>query len=201
MGHLELGPAMFFVLSAFLLYQPFVTSSFAGRIAPNAKRFLKARAFRVIPAYWVALTLLVIFFRANPNDPFSGGIKIDGWQDCLAVALFAQVYFPKWFFHGITSAYTLDAEVIFYIFLPVYALVVRRWCRGRSPRREAAPGALRTGRARGAGSFAWRTILEVALRRGAPHVHRCATRPPRVRGHAVVPRLRRLFRDRHGRGR
>ena len=29
MGHLELGPAMFFVLSAFLLYQPFVTANFA----------------------------------------------------------------------------------------------------------------------------------------------------------------------------
>jgi peptidoglycan/LPS O-acetylase OafA/YrhL len=160
MGHLELGPAMFFVLSAFLLYQPFVTSNFASRIAPNAKRFLKARAFRVIPAYWVALTLLVIFFRANPNDPFSGGIKIDGWQDFLAVALFAQVYFPKWFFHGITSAYTLDAEVIFYIFLPAYALAVRRWCRGLSLdqklRRELYALAVLA-----AGSFAWRTILEV----------------------------------------
>src|SRR5204862_7842084 len=49
MGHLELGPAMFFVLSAFLLYQPFATSNLADRAAPSWRRFLIGRAFRLIP--------------------------------------------------------------------------------------------------------------------------------------------------------
>ena len=36
MGHLELGPAMFFVLSAFLLYQPFVDREpHRAGVAPN----------------------------------------------------------------------------------------------------------------------------------------------------------------------
>jgi peptidoglycan/LPS O-acetylase OafA/YrhL len=159
MGHLELGPAMFFVLSAFLLYQPFTTANLTDRVAVTWRRFIKSRAFRVIPAYWVALTLLIIFDRANPANPYSGGIKIDGWKDALAVYGFAQVYFPKYFFHGITSAYTLDAEVIFYLCVPVYALLVRRWCKGRSLdeklRRELYALAVVA-----VGSFAWRAILE-----------------------------------------
>ena len=159
MGHLELGPAMFFVLSAFLLYQPFVTASFSERAPLRWGRFVKARAFRVIPAYWVALTLLIIFFRADPSNPFSGGIKVDGWKDGLLVFGFAQVYVPKYFFHGITSAYTLNAEVIFYLLIPVFALGMRRWCKGQSLdtklRRELGVLAVLA-----AGSFAWRAVLE-----------------------------------------
>src|SRR3954464_11394080 len=159
MGHLELGPAMFFVLSAFLLSQPFATGNLAERAVVGWRKFQKSRAFRVIPAYWVALTLLIIFFRADPNDPFSGGIKIVGWRDALLVYGFAQVYVPKYFFHGITSAYTLDAEVIFYLLIPLYALMIRRWCRGctldQKLRRELTGLALVT-----AGSFAWRAVLE-----------------------------------------
>jgi len=159
MGHLELGPAMFFVLSAFLLYQPFATANLAGRTAQRWGRFIKGRAFRVIPAYWVTLAILILFFRANPANPFSGGLKVDGWKDGLAIFLFAQTYFPKWFFHGITSAYTLNAEIIFYLVLPVYALLVRRWCRGcaidQKLRRELySLGAVV------AASFAWRAVLE-----------------------------------------
>jgi len=159
MGHLELGPTMFFVLSAFLLYQPFATANLAERSAQRFGRFIKGRAFRVIPAYWVTLVLLILFFRADPNNPFSGGIKIDGWKDGLAVFLFAQTYFPKWFFHGIASAYTLNAEVIFYLLVPVYALIVRRWCRGKSldERLRRELGALLVV---AVGSFAYRAFIE-----------------------------------------
>jgi peptidoglycan/LPS O-acetylase OafA/YrhL len=159
MGHLELGPAMFFVLSAFLLYQPFVTANLTDRAAQTWRRFLKSRAYRVIPAYWITLVILILFFRANPADQFSGGLKVDNWKDGLAIFLFAQTYFPKWFFHGITSAYTLNAEVIFYLLVPGYALLVRRWCRGRTLdeklRRELYALAFVV-----VGSFAWRMLIE-----------------------------------------
>jgi peptidoglycan/LPS O-acetylase OafA/YrhL len=150
---------MFFVLSAFLLYQPFATAHLADRAAQTWRKFMKGRALRVIPAYWATLAILILLFRANPSNPFSGGIKVDNWKDGLAIFLFAQTYFPKWFFHGITSAYTLNAEVVFYLLVPVYALLVRRWCRGRSLdeklRRELYALAAVV-----IGSFAWRAIIE-----------------------------------------
>ncbi len=136
MNYFEVGPAIFFVLSAFLLYEPFVIASFTERAVPSWRAFLKGRAFRVVPAYWVTLVLLIAFFRANPNNPFSGGLKVDGWKDGVAMFLFAQTYFPKWFFHGITASYTLNVEVAFYLLLPVYALVLRRVCAGLDLRQK-----------------------------------------------------------------
>ena len=198
MGHLELGPAMFFVLSAFLLYQPFATANLADRTAQRWRRFIKGRAFRVIPAYWVTLVLLILFFRADPSNPFSGGIKIDGWKDGLAVFLFAQTYFPKWFFHGIASAYTLNAEVVFYLLVPVYALVIRRWCRGKSLDEKLRREMYAAGRGRGRRSFAYRAFIEWHCQVDPQGVRRRVEREARVRGDAVVPRLRRLFRVGHG---
>lgn len=132
MGHLELGPTMFFVLSAFLLYQPFATANLIERQPQSWRRFQKTRLLRVVPAYWATLVLLIIFFRADPNDAFSGGLKIDGWADGLAIFGFAQTYNPNWFFHGIASAYTLNAEIVFYLLVPLYAHAIRRWTAGRA---------------------------------------------------------------------
>lgn len=163
MGHLELGPTMFFVLSAFLLYQPFVTANLVERSPQTWRRFVKTRFLRVVPAYWVTLVLLILFFRADPDNPVSGGLKIDGWKDGLAIFGFAQTYNPDWFFRGIASAYTLNAEVVFYLLLPAYALVLRRWTAGLATgdkvRRELyALGAVV------AASAVWRIFIEVRYR-------------------------------------
>ena len=40
LGHLEIGPAIFFMISAFLLYRPFVQASFDEGDAPRARDFL-----------------------------------------------------------------------------------------------------------------------------------------------------------------
>ncbi len=132
MGHMEIGPTTFFVLSAFLLYQPFVAAQLAGRRGPSAGSFWSGRALRVLPLYWVSLALLVSFFRADSVTGAVDGMKVDGWQGALALFTFTQIYVPEWFFHGIPQAYTLNVEVAFYIFLPVFAFVVARACRGRA---------------------------------------------------------------------
>ncbi|MDZ4824945.1 MAG: acyltransferase [Actinomycetota bacterium] len=132
MGHLELGPTMFFVLSSFLLYQPFVSANLLDRTPQRWGRFVRTRLLRVVPAYWITLALLMLFFRADPNDPLSGGLKVDGWRDGLAIFGFAQTYNPDWFFHGITSAYTLNVEFVFYLLLPLYAYAVARFTSGRA---------------------------------------------------------------------
>ncbi len=163
MGHFEIGPTMFFVLSAFLLYQPFVGANFSERAPQRWTRFIKARAFRVVPAYWITLTLLILFFRAQRNNPFSAGVKIDGWRDGVAVYGFAQTYFPKYFFHGITSSYTLNAEVVFYLLVPVYALVIRHWASGRT-REEKLRVELYGLAAVVVASFAWRAAIELIFR-------------------------------------
>src|SRR5438067_1774084 len=57
-ARLDCGVAIFFVLSGFLLYRPFVAARLDGRDGPRVLRYARRRALRILPAYWVALALL-----------------------------------------------------------------------------------------------------------------------------------------------
>jgi len=163
MGHLEWGPGMFFVLSAFLLYQPFSIAAFVDRAPPGWSRFMKARLLRVIPAYWVTITLLVLFFRADPNDPFSGGVKVFGWRDGIEVYTLTQVYDPRNFAHGITAAYTLCTEVVFYLLVPLFGAWLVRVCRGRSLDARLRVQLVALG-VLSVAAFAWRQVVYAPVR-------------------------------------
>ncbi len=111
-GHGDIGVVLFFLISGFLLYRPFVTAR--RGIAPRVPigRFYVARLLRIVPAYWVALTLVAVW----------PGITEFGsrwWQ----FYLFGQIYDPKTVFSGLGPAWSLCVEISFYLLLPLYALV------------------------------------------------------------------------------
>ena len=123
---LNAGVAVFFVISGFLLYRPFVASRLAAVPAPGISGYARRRALRILPAYWVALTALALF----PGLPgvFSG----DWWR----YYGFGQVYSKDTQFSGLSPAWSLCVEVSFYALLPVYALILRRTLRGWHWRRQ-----------------------------------------------------------------
>ena len=105
---------VFFVISGFLLYRPFVAARAAGRPLPRTGAFLFRRAFRIVPAYWVILTVLALYPALNfPH----------GWWRYY---LFLQLYDSNTVLSGLPVAWTLCVEVTFYLLLPVWALGVRR---------------------------------------------------------------------------
>jgi len=106
----------FFGLSAFLLYRPYVAARAAGAPAPSTREYLRRRALRIIPAYWVALTLLAIW-------PGVKGVFSDHW---FAYYGFLQIYRGHWASGGLPQAWSVCVEVTFYLALPLYAAVVRR---------------------------------------------------------------------------
>ncbi len=115
-SRLEIGVSVFFLISGFLLYRPFAVSHLAGAPAPNTRRFFERRLLRIVPAYWLALTVLTYGF---------GVVSVGaGWQGVAAHYLFLQIYFPSEVFNGITQAWSLCTEMSFYLFLPVYAALV-----------------------------------------------------------------------------
>src|SRR5439155_8306716 len=57
---LEVGVAIFFVISGFLLYRPFAASRAAGQPAPRTGPYAWRRVLRIVPAYWLALTVTVV---------------------------------------------------------------------------------------------------------------------------------------------
>lgn len=134
MVRLDFVIAVFFALSAFLLYRPMIAHRMGGPAPPKVGTFARSRFLRIYPAYWLALTVLAIF-------PGLVGVFTGKWW----VFYSAGDYFDPGFHLGVCAAdeqfrcglpqtWTLIVEVTFYIALPFYAALSARMARGRSPR-------------------------------------------------------------------
>jgi peptidoglycan/LPS O-acetylase OafA/YrhL len=117
-SRLEIGVSVFFVISGFLLYRPFVAARFSGRPAPSTRAFLTRRALRIIPAYWVAFVIVTYVAQADEVPAH--------WWSPLVYLGFAQIYVPSLATHGISQAWTLCTEMTFYLFLPLWAAALAR---------------------------------------------------------------------------
>jgi peptidoglycan/LPS O-acetylase OafA/YrhL len=113
---LNVGVDIFFVVSGFLLYRPFVAARWNDGPAPAARTYAVRRALRIVPAYWIALPLLTLA-SALPGV-FSAKAPI--------YFGFLQVYSRSTMFGGAAHAWTLCIEVAFYAMLPLWALALRR---------------------------------------------------------------------------
>lgn len=111
-ARLDLGVAIFFVISGFLLYRPFVHVRLNGARPTRLVDFARRRLLRLVPAYWLALTLLAIW----PGLP---GVHSGDWWVYYG---FLQAYDPSWFDQGIGAAWSLSTELAFYAALPFYAV-------------------------------------------------------------------------------
>jgi peptidoglycan/LPS O-acetylase OafA/YrhL len=115
------GVAVFFLISGFLLYRPFLVARAAGgslRIGSYAKR----RVLRIVPAYWVALT---IFIAAG----FVSGVTASNWWVFYG---FGQIYNAADIGRGIGVAWTLCIEVTFYLALPAFVFLCAHLARRRA---------------------------------------------------------------------
>ena len=65
--------AIFFMLSAFLLYRPMIAYRTGGPARPKFRHFARRRFLRIYPAYWVALTVLAIYPGSPVPSPTTGG--------------------------------------------------------------------------------------------------------------------------------
>jgi peptidoglycan/LPS O-acetylase OafA/YrhL len=125
-GHFDVGVTVFFLISGFLLYRPFVRSHLTRQPSPGVLAYGWRRLLRIAPAYWVALTLVALWL---PLPYVFRGAGIPVYYG------FAQIYAFGDAINGIGQAWTLCVEVTFYAFLPVWALAMRRASRGGDRRR------------------------------------------------------------------
>lgn len=121
LAHPDLAPALFFFISGFLLYRVYVAGNFAGRGPMPVGAFWWRRVLRVFPAYWLALTVLIVAF----------GLQVSGPRDIVVYYGLVQIYDTHRFLGAIPQAWTLCTELSFYLFLPAYAWVLRKLGNGR----------------------------------------------------------------------
>jgi hypothetical protein len=80
----RLGVRIFFMISAFLLYRPYVVAHLQGERGPALGTYAKRRILRILPGYWVALTVLAIW-------PGLTGVLTKDWWIYYGVL---QSFFP-----------------------------------------------------------------------------------------------------------
>ena len=115
-AHFNIGVTIFFLISGFLLYRPFVLARFHDAQPVRVRDFARRRLLRIVPAYWLALTALGIY-------PGLVGIWTHDWWIYYG---FLQIYGNKHFGGGITPAWSLCVEVTFYLALPFFAMAMQR---------------------------------------------------------------------------
>jgi peptidoglycan/LPS O-acetylase OafA/YrhL len=110
------GVTVFFILSGFLLYRPMVSAQLSGAPRTTWRDYARRRLLRIVPAYWLALTILAIY----PGLP---GVFTHNWWWYY---FFLQVYNHNISIGGIVVAWSLCIEVSFYLLLPLYSDLIGR---------------------------------------------------------------------------
>lgn len=102
------GVVLFFVLSGFLLFLPWLKPH-----PPTFRVYAARRCLRIMPAYYVSVLAMALFFRP-------GAVPI----------LFHLLFLPSFTFTLLPVYWTLQVEEFFYWSLPVLAMVVKRFGAG-----------------------------------------------------------------------
>lgn len=129
LGRLDVGVAVFFVLSGFLLGRPFALWAVGAARRPDLARYAARRAVRVLPAYWLMLTAVLLVLRPEEVRTLADA----GWQYLLA-----QTYGEYRLIPSISHVWSLNTEVAFYAALPLLALplALAARSRGRAVQRQ-----------------------------------------------------------------
>jgi peptidoglycan/LPS O-acetylase OafA/YrhL len=115
----------FFVISGFLLYEPFVRARLTGRGLPPAGLYYWRRAVRVLPPYWIALGVSALLVSLP---------LIDGGNWWL-FAILGQTATLGTFHGGLLVTWSLSVEIVFYALLPLWAALALRALSGQAPDR------------------------------------------------------------------
>jgi peptidoglycan/LPS O-acetylase OafA/YrhL len=115
------GVAIFFVISGALLYLPYARALRDRSGLPDWRGYARRRAVRIVPAYWVVLTVMAV-------GPFHAAIfGPDAWR----YYGLSQIYAQHTLLAGLGVAWSLCAEVTFYLVLPLFAWLAARLASGR----------------------------------------------------------------------
>ncbi|MDQ3730208.1 MAG: acyltransferase [Actinomycetota bacterium] len=117
------GITLFALLTGFLLSSQFLRARLDGRALPSFANFLRSRAVRIFPAYWLALAVAALTI----------GLHAIGPGDVWKVLTLTQTFDTDTPYEGLIPTWSLSLFLSFYLFLPAWA-----WWRTRGDR-EAEP--------------------------------------------------------------
>jgi len=129
LARLDVGVAIFFVLSGFLLARPWLARAATGAPPPSRRRYYEKRLLRIYPVYVVTVVIALVWIPENE------GATLRTWVSSL---LLADPYTSEQLPHGLTQMWSLTAEVAFYAVLPLLMWVAVGRVHALRPRRVLA---------------------------------------------------------------
>src|SRR5690349_11274911 len=132
-SRMEIGVPIFFVLSGFLLFSPWVKAAATGAAPPSVRRYAWHRVRRIMPAYVVTVLAAYLLYHFRTAGPNPGHTWEGLFRNLTLTQIYTDNYLYSFLHQGLTQMWSLAVEVAFYIVLPALAyllLVVlcrRRW--------------------------------------------------------------------------
>ncbi|MDT5095852.1 MAG: hypothetical protein QOH60_5215 [Mycobacterium sp.] len=131
-SRMEIGVPIFFVLSGFLLFGPWVRAAADDRPPPSVARYAWHRVRRIMPAYVVTVVVAYIVYHYRTGYPNAGHSVTGLIRNLTLTQPYTDNYITSYLHQGLTQMWSLAVEVAFYIVLPLLAaLLLNVLCRRR----------------------------------------------------------------------
>jgi peptidoglycan/LPS O-acetylase OafA/YrhL len=131
-SRMEIGVPIFFVLSGFLLFGPWVKAVASETSEPSVRRYAWHRVRRIMPAYIVTVLAAFALYHFRTAGPNPGHTWVGLFRNLTLSQIYTDNYLYSYLHQGLTQMWSLAVEVAFYVALPVLAyLLLVVWCRRR----------------------------------------------------------------------
>ncbi|WP_167099043.1 acyltransferase [Mycobacterium sp. DL592] len=132
-SRMEIGVPIFFVLSGFLLFGPWVRAAADGTDSPSVGRYAWHRVRRIMPAYAVTVVVAFLIYHFRSAGPNPGHNWMGLFRNLTLTQIYTDNYMFSYLHQGLTQMWSLAVEVAFYVALPILAYLLlavlcrRRW--------------------------------------------------------------------------
>lgn len=122
LARLDVGVAIFFVLSGFLLSRPHLVRAALDIAPPGVGRYYEKRLLRIMPVYLITVAIALSVVPGNSPG------NVTQW---ISSALLADSFWLTTLPHGLTHMWSVAVEASFYLILPLLMVPIQTGRRGR----------------------------------------------------------------------
>jgi peptidoglycan/LPS O-acetylase OafA/YrhL len=131
-SRMEIGVPIFFVLSGFLLFSPWVRATAEGTAPPSLRRYAWHRVRRIMPAYVITVLAAYLLYHFRTAGPNPGHTWLGLFRNLTLTQIYTDDYLFSYLHQGLTQMWSLAVEAAFYVALPALAyLLLVVLCRGQ----------------------------------------------------------------------
>jgi peptidoglycan/LPS O-acetylase OafA/YrhL len=137
-SRMEIGVPIFFVLSGFLLFSPWVRAAAepdsdadgrrqtdsVGYAPPSLRRYAWHRVRRIMPAYVITVLAAYLLYHFRTAGPNPGHTWIGLFRNLTLTQIYTDDYLFSYLHQGLTQMWSLAVEAAFYVALPLLAYLL-----------------------------------------------------------------------------